>query len=112
MRSLDQEVIVPRTPDSDVVVHAFEQEDGDVLLAAWLQTRRVGEQNDVGDGTHEDTRRRAVEVVVPRRLTGIATRYDELGEAAAHDGVRREDGRTVVPLALEGGQVVLVHLAR
>ncbi len=111
MRSLDQEVIVPRAPDSDVVVHAFEQEDGDVLLAAWLQTRRVAEQDDVGDGTHEDTRRRSVEVIVPRDLAGAATRYDELGTEASHDGVRREDGRTVVPLALEGGQIVLVHLA-
>jgi hypothetical protein len=112
MRSLDREVIVPRTPDSDVVVHAFEQEDGDVLLAAWLQTRRVGEQNDVGEGTHEDTRRRTVEVTVPRDLAGVATRYDELGAEAQHDDVRREAGWTVVPLALEGGEIVLVHLAR
>lgn len=48
---------------------------------------------------------------MPRRLAGVATRYDELGTEASHDGVRRENGRTVVPLALEGGQVVLVHLA-
>lgn len=112
MRSLDREVIVPRAPDSDVVVHAFEQEDGDVLLAAWLQTRRVGEQNDVGEGAHEDTRRRSVEIAVPRELAGTATGYDELGAEAPHDGVQRENGRTVVPLSLEGGQVVLVHLAR
>lgn len=112
MRSLDREVIVPRAPYSDVVVHAFEQEDGDVLLAAWLQTRRVGEQNDVGEGMHEDTRRRTVEVVVPRDLAGAATRYDELGESEPHGVVEREDGRTVVPLTLEGGQIVLVHLAK
>jgi hypothetical protein len=112
MRALDREVIVPRAPDSDVVVHAFEQEDGDVLLAAWLQTRRVGEQDEVGEGMHEDMRRRTVEVTVPRDLAGAATRYDELGAEASHDDVRREDGRAVVPITLEGGEIVLVHLAK
>ncbi len=112
MRSLDREVIVPRTPDSDIVVHAFEQEDGDVLLTAWLQTRRVGEQNDVGEGIHQDTRRETVEVAVPRDLAGAATRYNELGESTPLADVRRESGRTTVPLTLEGGQVVLIHLAK
>ena len=112
MRSLDREVIVPRAPYSDVIVHAFEQEDGDVLLAAWLQTRRVGDQDGVGAGMHEDTRRRTVEVTVPRDLAGAATRYGELGADVSHDGVRREDGRAVVPISLEGGEIVLVHLAK
>lgn len=112
MRSLDQEVIVPRPPDSDVVMHAFEQEDGDVLLAAWLQTRRVGEQNEVGEGMHQDTRRRTVVVTVPRALAGAAARYDELGTEAQHGDIRREADHTVVPLTLEGGDIVLVHLAK
>lgn len=112
MRSLDGEVIVPRMAHSDVVVHAFEQEDGDVLLAAWLQTRRVGEQNDVGDGMHRDTRSEAVEVVVPRALDGDATVYNELGQGQPFAGVRREGPHTVVSGEMEGGKVYLLHVAR
>ncbi len=112
MRSLDAEVVAARPLRSDVVVHAFEQEDGDVIVAAWLQTRRIGEQNRVGEGMHEDARRASVEVTVPRTFDGAATRYDELGSATPFEGARRENGQTVVPLALEGGQVVLVHLSR
>ena len=112
MRSLDREVTFARAADSDVVVHAFEQEDGDVIVAAWLQTRRIGEQNDVGEGMHEDTRQESIQVVVPRELRGPLTRYDELGDSQADDERYYVDGRAIVTLTLEGGQVVLVHLAK
>jgi polysaccharide biosynthesis protein PslG len=112
MRSLDREVRVDRTMDSDVVVHAFEQQDGDVIVAAWMKTRKIGRQNDPGEGKNADTRREEVELVVPRATHGVATLYDELGNAQPHAGTRRDDDRTVVPLTLEGGKVYLVHVAR
>jgi hypothetical protein len=112
MRSLDREVTFARAADSDVVVHAFEQEDGDVIVAAWLQTRRIGTLDEVGEGMQADTRRETIEVAVPRDLAGAATRYDQLGEPSPIGDVQHEENRTVVPLTLEGGQVVLIHLAK
>lgn len=112
MRSIDDEVAFARAADSDVVLHAFEQEDGDVILAGWLQTREVGEQNEPGDGMHRDTRSETIEVTVPRATTGAATRYTELGESQDHPGHRHEADRAVVPMTLEGGEIVIVHVAK
>ncbi len=112
MRSIDTESTYSRGANSDVVVHTFEQEDGDLLVAAWLETRRIGEQNDPGDGMHEDTRRETVEVQIPRATSGAATRYDELGAESPYPGHRHEADRTIVPLTIEGGQITLIHIAK
>ena len=42
MRSIDGEVFVTRPVRSDAHVHAFEQEDGDVIVVGWLQTMVPG----------------------------------------------------------------------
>ena len=112
MRSLDRETTFSRAATSDVVVHAFEQADGDVLVAAWLQTRRMGMQDDPGDGMHADTRREAVSVSVPRATRGAATRYDELGETHPAPRVQQARGQTTVPLTLTGGTITLVRIAK
>lgn len=114
MRSIGEEVTFERAADSDVVVHAFEQEDGDVIVVGWLQTRRVGEQNDVGDGMHEDARSETLRITIPRALAGDVTAYDELGERRPHENenVLREDARTMVWEEMEGGKVYVLHLAK
>ena len=112
MRSIDSEVTFARSADSDVVVHAFEQEDGDVIVAGWLQTRRVGDQNETGDGMRADARRETVEVTVPRAMAGAVTIYNEMGEGAPFPNHRHEAGRTVVFGEMEGGQVYLIHVAK
>jgi len=112
MRSIDDEVTVPRAADSDIVVHTFEQEDGDLIVVGWLQTRRVGEQNDAGDGMHRDTRRETVEVTIPRATAGDATFYNEMGESVPYANYRQEGEATVVLAEFEGGRVYIVHLAK
>jgi hypothetical protein len=112
MRSIDDEVAFARAAESDVVVHTFEQEDGDLLVVGWLQTRRVGEQNDVGDGMHADTRREAVEVTIPRATAGTATFYNELGEQMAYPNHRHEGETTTVWGEMEGGKVYIIHVAK
>jgi polysaccharide biosynthesis protein PslG len=112
MRSIDREVTMGRALNSDAFVHAFEQEDGDVIVVGWLQTRQIGRQDIVGDGMHRDTRHEHLEVVIPRPLAGAATGYDELGTAHGREDVRREGAQTVVPLRLEGGKIAIVHVAQ
>jgi polysaccharide biosynthesis protein PslG len=112
MRSIDDEVTLERSIDSDVVVHVFERDDGDVIAAAWLRTRKIGRQNDVGEGMNRDDRRREVEVVIPRALAGTATLYDELGHASPHAAVRREGERTVLRMTLEGGKFYVLNINR
>jgi hypothetical protein len=111
MRSLDREVKTLVAPGSDAVVHAFEQEDGDVIVVGWLRTRVKGRQGDVGKGEHPDPRAETVPVTVPRKLAGQATLYDALGNAqpSAH---RHGAAETTLDLKLEGGKVSLVHLAK
>lgn len=110
MRSLDREVVVTRTVGSDAVVHAFEQEDGDVIVVAWLRTRIPGRQGDVGRGDHEDTRVETVPVSVPRALQGDAVLYDAVGTATPFTGLRRDAGATAFELTLEGGQVYVLEV--
>ncbi len=112
MRSLDDEIVVTRPAGSDAVVHAFEQEDGDLLVVGWLQTRRIGDQNDPGDGMHEDTRRERVEVTIPRATAGASTAYDEQGTALPYSDHRQEGGSTTVLGEMRGGEVYLIRVAK
>ncbi len=112
MRSIDNEVVVARRVGSDAYVHAFEQEDGDVIVVGWLQTMVAGRRGDIGDGSHVDGRSEAISVSVPRALDGAATRYDELGNTQELAAPRRSGDETHLDLTLKGGQVQIVHLSK
>lgn len=112
MRSLDDETMVARPIDSDAFVHGFEQEDGDVIVVAWLQTRVLGEQGDLDGGMHPDTRQEQVRVTVPRGLHGPAMRYDALGEESPFETLDRDDKAITLDLTLDGGQVYIVQIEK
>lgn len=111
MRSIDAEVRVLRTVGSDAVVHAFEQEDGDVIVVGWLRTRTPGRQGNVDRGDHKDTRAETIPVTIPRARSGTAILYDELGNEQPHPH-RHGSDVTTLDLQLAGGKVAIVLLKK
>ncbi len=112
MRVIDSEIRVTRAAKSDAHVHAFEQEDGDVLVVGWLQTMVPGTRGDVGEGDHVDSREEAVLVSIPRSLTGSAVVYDEMGGKKEFDQISRGADSTDLTLALTGGRVYILHISK
>jgi hypothetical protein len=112
MRSIDGEVAVTRTIGSDAVVHAFEQEDGDVIVVGWLRTMVPGRRGNPGDGMARDDRTETVSVTVPRGIDGNVRTLDELGRELSAVPVSRDGAGTALELQLSGGGVVIVTLDR
>ncbi len=110
MRSLDRESIIERPVNSDAHVHVFEQEDGDLLVAGWLQTRVPGAQPDPGEGLHVDARSESLMVTIPRAVRGEIAAYDAVGNLRETPEVERGQHFTRVTLDLMGGDVVVLQL--
>lgn len=113
MQSIDGEAAVTRPAASESHVHAFEQEDGDVLVFAWLQTHVPGDGPGPEAGDARDERTEDVTITVPRVLTGRVRAFDAVGvERDAGVTVDRRDNVSAIRVRLEGGQVVVLHLAK
>jgi hypothetical protein len=110
VRAIDSEIASESSEDSDAHVHAFERENGDVIVVAWLQTFVPEKRGEVGDGNHTDDRSETLTLSIERPLRGSATRYDELGNSAPVESVEVESGSTTLKLTVEGGTVQIIEL--
>ena len=109
VRCIDGEVLVERALDSDAEVHAFEREDGSVLVLAWLRTAGPDVDGRPTIGAGADERVERVSVEIPRRLLG-ATRLNPDGSGAGRHPRERRRGWTGVELTLTGGTIEILRL--
>ncbi len=80
-KSIDDQVVVSKTIGSDSKVTSFENEDGSVVIIAWLRTNIPGERGSNKSGEVKDTRKENINISIPVKLNGNATMYDELGNS-------------------------------
>ncbi|MBN1465696.1 cellulase family glycosylhydrolase [candidate division KSB1 bacterium] len=110
-RGITTELTMRRQPESDSHVVGFENEDGSVILVAWLRTADVQKRGDDVSGEVKDLRQEKIDIVIPRALSGTATLYTELGDATAYEQVERSAAETLVrDLTLEGGKIAILHI--
>lgn len=112
VKSIDNEVSVEKSIDSDAHVVSFQRENGDVILIAWLQTHVPG-RRDQFDGNVEDKRIEEIKISIPGKLNGAATMFNELGEGHECSMVKRNENSTQLNgLRLKGGKISVLEIKK
>ncbi len=112
-KSIDDEVTLITPIGSDSRAHAFQMENGDVVIAAWLQTSVPGRQGSDKSGMVEDKRIEKVDIVIPIELNGKVSQYNELGDESSFSNKMNEPGQTILnDLELKGGKIVILKIRK
>lgn len=104
-RPIDGALRIAAKAGSQAEVHAFERNDGAVVLAAWLRSSTPDEAGN-GSGMAKDKRQERLAVTFPRAYRGLKV-VDAEGGARAGGTL---EGRTLSEVALAGGDVYLAVL--
>lgn len=112
-RCIDDHVVVQRIIGSGSEVHCFEMESGDMIVVAWLQTYIPGRIGNEPIGNLKDTRRETITLTLPKKLTGKAVMYDELGNEKVFKNLEaRGNTTTIKGLPLVGGTVAIINISK
>ncbi|MFO7448309.1 MAG: beta-galactosidase [Ignavibacteriaceae bacterium] len=112
-KSIDNMIWTDKTVGSDVQVHGFENEDGSLIISAWIQTIIPGKQMEDKSGDVKDTRQETVSVKIPLKAGNKATLYNELGEGKEFTSVREtEDGIELKDISLQGGGLIVIEVKK
>ncbi|MCF8240334.1 MAG: hypothetical protein K9J16_03035 [Melioribacteraceae bacterium] len=112
-KSIGDKVVSDAIEGTDSRFVAFERENGDVLLFAWLQTVQYDKRSDDDTGEVKDERIETVSFTVPASLNGKATLYNELGEGAEFMTVEKSNSQTIVKdVTLEGGKIAVIEIKK
>ena len=112
-KSIDDKVYLISPIGFDSRAHAFQMEDGNVVVVAWLQTSVPGRQGNDKSGMVKDSRTEKVNVVIPLELKGKAVLYDELGAEKAFTGIKSEKGSTtLIDVKLDGGKIAIIKIGK
>jgi len=112
-RCIDNNVMVERPVGSDSEIHAFETDNGDVILVAWLKTVVPGKRSDDKSGEVKDKRKEDISLSIPMTFKGKITQYNELGQSDDFKTVTTVDQSTIIRhLTLTGGDVTIIELKK
>jgi hypothetical protein len=112
-KSIDNVVTLVSPIGSDSRAHAFQMEDGSVILVAWLQTSIPGKQGEDKSGMVKDLRTENVDLVVPFEMKGKVTLFDELGNGKSYGNIKSEKEETTInDLKLSGGKIAIIKIEK
>lgn len=108
VRCADRAIKVQAPSDSQAIVHAFEREDGGMIIAGWLRSSRYEEVKD-HSGMAVDRRRESVCVELPRLGLGPGRRlaFDAQGRPVAAAGIYDPE-KDALSLTLEGPGIQII----
>ncbi|MBI2619835.1 MAG: cellulase family glycosylhydrolase [Ignavibacteriales bacterium] len=113
IRSIDAQTVVTKRAGGDAVIHAFEQEDGNVIVVGWLRTFVRGTRTNGMTGSMKDTRSEVVDVRLPAKLRGTVAAFDDQGSRTAAPKVERSARETTIRgWTLRGGEVSIITLSK
>ena len=112
-KSIGDKIASDAKKGSDSRYVAFERENGDVILFAWLQTHQEEKRSNDKSGMVKDTRIEKVSYSIPLSLKGSVTLYDELGNRTEFTALEKEKDNTVVKnLELKGGEISILEIKK
>lgn len=112
-KNISKEVLVEKPLSSDSQCLVFENEDGSVIIVAWLQTNVPGRNPLDKSGKVVDKRKEKLALRIPRQLKGKAVIYSELGENKPYTISRtKKDGVYLNDLSLEGGKISIIKIEK
>ena len=110
-RCIDAGTLVSRTIGSESEVHAFELEDGSVVVVGWLKTSIKGKVYPGPAGNLKDTREEMVTLSIPMKKGSRAQSFDELGNAGPSTRIAPKQGKIVIgDLKLTGGGITILRI--
>lgn len=112
-RCINDQVIIKRKADSESEVHSFENEDGSFVVVGWLKTNVKGKRREGKSGDVKDTRKESIEITLPKKLSGKASLFDELGNEKTHKNVELKSASTVLKdITLIGGEIAIIKVSK
>ena len=112
-RCIDKLIEISRPVGSDSQVHGFENEDGSLIIVAWLQTCTPGKNRKQKDGLARDDRLENITISLPGEFNGNLNTYNELGEKKEGTIIKTGNGiSTITDLSLQGGNIVLLEIEK
>lgn len=112
-RCIDPAVEVRRSIQSESVFHAFETEDGSLIVVGWLKTNNPLVRDRHPDGFTRDMRQETVDISISTKLKGKVTLFDESGNGSEYKKYRRNGHSiTLTDFDLSGGKVYIVTISK
>lgn len=103
---------------SDVQVHSFQNEDGSIIICAWLKTSNPGSRGNDRSGNAIDKRKQKIAVTIPLLNINYKTAilYDELGMKKKFPGsIKKESSASSIiinDIELFGKDVTILKLTK
>jgi hypothetical protein len=112
-RCIDTAVRVSKPIAAPVEVHAFEREDGTVVVFAWLRTYIPGTRGGQLTGELQDDRAERIALSFPFPLQGDAAVFNETGDGRGTVRVHARGRQSYVPaVKVKNGTVTVLKLKR
>ncbi|MDP4196572.1 MAG: hypothetical protein Q8940_16075 [Bacteroidota bacterium] len=112
-KDIDSQITVIRQDNSDSMIKAFQNENGSVIVVAWLKTSFPKKRTNDTSGAMVDTRKEKVTVKIPFKLNGKITFYNEMGNELEYDIVKKEGKETMIKdLAMSGGKIYIIKMEK
>lgn len=109
-KSIDEQVKIDKAIDSKSEVCTFQNQDGSVIITAWLKTNVYGERKDTS-GAVIDNRKEIIQLTIPFNLKGKVVKYDELGNEKSYKDVERKNNSVIFKnLSLSGGTISIFKI--
>jgi len=112
-RNINKLITTDAEIGSDVFINGFENEDGSIILTAWLINSAPGKTGNDRSGMADDNRKKTISVSLPFALSSNAVLYDELGNEKQFNGVSVSGKNTVLKnIELEGGKISIIKVLK
>lgn len=113
VRSIDKNTLVTKAAGSNAQIHAFEVEDGSVIVVGWLKTFVRGTRTKDMNGTAKDGRSEQVTVQLPEKRSGAVAGFDDQGGSTKTPAVERAGSSTLIKgWTLKGGEVSILTIGK
>ncbi|MCF8260911.1 MAG: hypothetical protein K9J12_09065 [Melioribacteraceae bacterium] len=113
VKSIDEKVTSNAKEGTDSRFVAFERENGDMILFAWLQTVQYDKRSDDKTGAVKDERVETITYTLPSALSGSATLYDAVGNHQEFSSVEKSDNQSMLKdVTLKGGEIAVIEIKK
>ncbi|MCF7740171.1 MAG: hypothetical protein K9N00_00115 [Candidatus Marinimicrobia bacterium] len=110
-RSIDDQLNVKKSEGSDAQVHAFEMEDGEIIVLSWLATCLPDERPAKPEELVPDNRHEEVNIKINNSQAENVYLFDELGNKKSWQNFKlTENATSIEQVQMKGGQIYIFKI--